>query len=53
MDTNNHEAALAKIPKLPKDFRIDPVIESFNGIIPAPDPKDLEEDPRLAHIMKR
>ena len=45
------QATLAKIPKLPKDFKIDPVISSFNGIMRAPSQEELEADPRLAHIM--
>lgn len=44
------EAVVPKIPKLPKDFKIDPVIESFSGIIPAPTKEQLEADDRLAYI---
>ncbi len=44
------EAVRPKIPKLPKDFKIDPGIELFSGIIPAPTKEQLEADDRLAYI---
>jgi len=45
------EAVKPRIPKLPKDFQIDPVIHALSGIIPAPTPEELAADDRLAYIV--
>ena len=47
------EATKAPIPKLPKDFKIHPVIEKLSGIIPAPTKEMLEQDDRLAYILSK
>lgn len=47
------EAVRPEIPKLPKDFKIDPVIESLSGIFPAPTKEQLEADDRLAYIWNK
>ena len=44
-------AVKPSIPKLPKDFRIDPVIHAMSGIIPAPTPERLAADDKLAYIV--
>lgn len=46
-------ATRAPIPKLPKDFKIDPMIEKLSGIIPAPTKEMLESDDRLAYILSK
>lgn len=46
------EATLAKIPKLPKDFQIDPVIASYSNVMREFTQEELDADPRLAHIMR-
>lgn len=45
------EAVMPRIPKLPEDFEIDPVIKSLSGIIPAPSQEEIDADPRLAYIL--
>lgn len=45
------EAVMPRIPTLPKDFEIDPVIKSLSGIIPAPSQEEIDADPRLAYIL--
>lgn len=47
------EATKMPIPKLPKDFKIDPLVESLSGIIPAPSKEMLESDDRLAYILSK
>ncbi|MBQ6199121.1 MAG: toxin-antitoxin system HicB family antitoxin [Bacteroidales bacterium] len=47
------EATKVPIPKLPKDFKIDPLVESLSGIIPAPSKEMLESDDRLAYILSK
>lgn len=47
------EATKAPIPKLPKDFKISPLIEKLSGIIPAPTQEMLESDDRLAYILSK
>ena len=47
------EAVKPKIPKLPKDFKIDPEIEALSGMIPAPTKEMLEADDRLAYIINK
>ena len=46
------EATMAKIPKLPKDFKIDPVIDSWRVSTREFTQEELDADPRLAHIMR-
>ena len=46
-------AVAARIPKLPKDFAIDPAIERISGIMPAPTKEQLEADDRLAYIYNK
>ena len=46
------EATMAKIPKLPKDFKIDPVIDSWRVNTREFTQEELDADPRLAHIMR-
>lgn len=46
-------ATRAPIPKLPKDFKIDPMIERLSGCIPAPTPEMLASDDRLAYILSK
>lgn len=45
------EAVKPRIPKLPKDFKISPMVEELSGIIPAPTPEQLAADDRLAYIV--
>ena len=45
------EAVKPRIPKLPKDFKISPMVEKLSGIIPAPTPEQLAADDRLAYIV--
>ena len=45
------EAVKPNIPKLPKDFKIDPAIEALSGVIPAPTPEMLAADDKLAYIL--
>lgn len=45
------EAVMPSIPKLPKDFKIDPVIHALSGIIPSPTPERLAADDKLAYIV--
>lgn len=47
------EAVRPKIPKLPKDFKIDPAIEALSGILPAPTPEMLAADDKLAYIWNK
>ena len=46
-------ATRAPIPKLPKDFKISPMIERWSGCIPAPTKEMLESDDRLAYILSK
>jgi len=46
-------ATKVPIPKLPKDFKISPVIERMSGVIPAPTKELLESDDRLAYILSK
>ena len=39
------------IPKLPKDFKIDPLVESLSGCIPMPSQEVIDSDPRLAYLL--
>lgn len=41
------------IPKLPKDFKIDPLVESLTGCIPMPSQEVIDSDPRLAYILSK
>lgn len=41
------------IPKLPKDFKIDPVVKSLSGCIPMPSQEEIDSDPRLAYILNK
>lgn len=45
------EATKVPIPKLPKDFKIDPLVESLSGIFPPTTKEMLESDDRLAYIL--
>lgn len=45
------EATKVPIPKLPKNFKISPLVESLSGIIPAPTKEMLESDDRLAYLL--
>lgn len=47
------EAVKPKIPKLPKDFQIDPVIHALSGKIPHPTKEMLDSDERLAYIVNK
>ena len=47
------EAVMPSIPKLPKDFKISPMVEALSGIIPAPTQEQLEADDRLAYILSK
>lgn len=47
------EAVKTKIPKLPKDFKVDPVIASFGGKLKEPAPDELEADPKLAYLWEK
>ena len=47
------EATKVAVPKRPKDLKIDPVVESLSGIIPAPSKELLESDDRLAYILSK
>ena len=41
------------IPSLPKDFKIDPAIERFSGLMPRPTEEQLQSDDRLSYIWKK
>ena len=41
------------LPKLPKDFEIDPVIASFSGMLREPTREEIESDPKLARIWRK
>lgn len=41
------------IPKLPKDYEIDPLVESLSGCIPMPPQIVIDSDPRLAYILSK
>lgn len=45
------ESVMPRIPKLPKDFEVSPLVKSISGIIPAPTKEMLEKDPKLAYII--
>lgn len=45
------EAVMPRIPRLPQDFEVSPLVKSLSGIIPAPTKEMLEEDPKLAYII--
>ncbi len=45
------EATKVPIPKLPKDFKIDPLVESLSGFFPPTTKEMLESDDRLAYIL--
>lgn len=45
------EATKVPMPKLPKNFKISPLVESLSGIIPAPTKEMLESDDRLAYLL--
>jgi len=49
------DAVMPRIPTLPEDFEIDPVIKSLSGIIPmrTPTQKELEEDPKFAYLYEK
>jgi hypothetical protein len=47
------EATKVPIPKLPKGFKISPLVESLSGIFPAPTKEMLESDDRLAYIYNK
>lgn len=39
------------IPKLPKDYKIDPMVKALSGCIPMPSQEVIDSDPRLAYIL--
>jgi len=41
------------LPKLPKDFEIDPVIASFSGMLREPTQEELDQDPKLAYLWEK
>ena len=45
------EATKVPLPKLPKNFKISPLVESLSGIFPAPTKAMLESDDRLAYLL--
>ena len=45
------DAVQPRIPKLPKDFQISPMVKKLSGSIPAPTPEQLAADDRLAYIV--
>lgn len=45
--------AKPKLPKLPKDFTIDPIWASFSGLMGTPSKEDLEKDPKLAYLWEK
>ena len=47
------EETRTKIPKLPKDFKIDPVLASFCGFMKAPTQEQLDSDPKLAYLWEK
>ena len=51
LETIVADAVRPRIPKLPKDFKISPMVEKLSGIIPAPTPEQLAADDRLAYII--
>ena len=46
-------AVKPQIPKIRKDDKINPAIERFSGIMPAPTPEQLAADDRLAYIYNK
>lgn len=47
------EKTKAVLPKLPKDFEIDPVIASFRGMLREPTQEELDQDPKLAYLWEK
>lgn len=47
------QAVKPRIPKLPKDFKIDPDIARFSGLMPTPTQEQLAADDRLAYIYNK
>ena len=41
------------IPKLPKDYEIDPLVKSLTGFLPMPPQEVIDSDPRLAYILSK
>ncbi|MBO4340500.1 MAG: toxin-antitoxin system HicB family antitoxin [Bacteroidales bacterium] len=41
------------IPKLPKDFKISPVVELFSGMLTPPTEEQLAADDKLAYIWNK
>ena len=52
METYLAELVKHKIPRLPEDFTIDPVIASFRGLLRRPTQEELEEDVKLERIWR-
>lgn len=52
IETYLAELVKHKIPHLPEDFVIDPVIDSFRGLLSRPTQKELEEDTKLERIWR-
>ncbi len=38
-------------PRIPADFKVSDIVLSMNGSIPMPSKEELEDDPRMAHIL--
>lgn len=38
-------------PQIPADFKVSDLLLSMNSSIPMPSKEELEEDPRMAHIL--
>ena len=50
------DALQPRIPQLPKGFKIDPLIKSLSGIIPAvtpPTQEELDQDPKFARLWEK
>lgn len=47
------QAVKPRIPKLPKDFKIDRDIARFSGLMPTPTQEQLAADDRLAYIYNK
>ena len=41
------------IPKLPKNYKIDPLVKSLAGFLPMPPQEVIDSDPRLAYILSK
>ena len=49
----NEVTSTPPIPKLPKGFEIDPLVQSLSGCIPAPTQEMLESDDRLTYLLSK